>query len=59
MKTFIKSAFFINLVVILTFSFVTWLCYECNQNGANCPTMFFGICALVFMMILPACDTKR
>ena len=59
MKTFLKSAFFINLIIVLTFGFVTWLCYICNLDGANCPTMFFGIVTLIFLMILPACSTEK
>lgn len=59
MKTFIKSAFFICSMIILTFGTLTVLSYYCNLSGARCPTGFFGVITIVFLMILPACDTRR
>ena len=61
MKSFIKSAFFANLIIILMFGATTILCALANINheGATAPTEFFAITTLVFLIILPACSTKE
>jgi hypothetical protein len=59
MKQFIKSAFFANLLIVLSFAFLTVLSYIANKDGATCPTMFFGICTIIFLIILPSCSLKN
>jgi hypothetical protein len=59
MKTFVKSGFFMCLVIVLVFGTLMTLSYYCNLNGARCPTGFFGVITLVFLMILPACSTVK
>jgi len=56
MKKFIKSAFFMNLLIVLFFSSVAIYAATHGQPGIG---MFFGIPAFIFAMILPACSTSR
>lgn len=53
----LKSAFFACLMVALGFTLLTLLSYSQNMEGYV--TDFFGACAMVFLMILPACSTKN
>lgn len=53
----LKSAFFLNLLIILGFSTLTTLSYY--SEHASVATGFFGACTIVFLMLLPACSTKN
>lgn len=56
MKAFFKSAFFINLLMIISFGILTYMSGEMKLGYV---TTFFGCCTIVFTMILPACSTKN
>jgi hypothetical protein len=53
----LKSAFTINLLIITAFTLLAVLSY--NLNIKNSLTPFFIALAVIFLMILPACSTKR
>jgi len=61
MKQFFKSAFFYDLIIVLMFGATTILCALANINhkGATAPTEFFAVVTLVFLIILPACNTSN
>ena len=61
MKTYVNSASFGCLMIVLIFSFMGGLSFLANgQNlNASAPTGFFLVIAFVFLTILPACSTKK
>ena len=60
MKSFIKSAFFANLLMTLSFIFLAVLSVIGNaEYNAGLPTEFFVCCSIIFLIILPACSTKE
>jgi hypothetical protein len=56
MKTFIRSAFFTNLIIVIIFTVMSMISY---LAGVLITQMFFGICAFIFLIILPSCSTKN
>ncbi len=56
MIKYIGSASFWCLLYIIINVELGWLALGYGQSGA---CNFFWICAFVFLLILPACDTKR
>jgi len=54
MKLF-KTAFGLNLLVVLMFSFISFLAYMADVDVSG----FFAICAIVFLVLLPACSREE
>ena len=61
MKIDNKSAFMLNLALILTFFIMGGLSAYANYSNINAtaPTGFFFVAGIVLLIILPKCSTKN